>query len=185
MLDVVIRNGTLIDGTGSDRRTADVGISGGKIEAVGSLGEVSATKEIAARGKIVAPGFIDVHNHSDGWLIRERHFTPKTTQGFTTEVLMADGIGYAPVNDHTVREWLFYLRSLNGLRMSDWTGWETFEGFLEAIDGHTAQNAASHLPYANLRAMACGFGGGRAGRRGGAAAAGRHGPAAAVGASGG
>jgi len=161
MLDVVIRNGTLIDGTGSDRRSADVGISGGKIEAVGSLGEASAAKEIDATGRIIAPGFIDVHNHSDGWLIRERHFTPKTTQGFTTEVLMADGIGYAPVNEHTVREWLFYLRSLNGLRMSDWSGWETFEGFLEAIDGHTAQNAASHLPYANLRAMACGFGSGR------------------------
>jgi N-acyl-D-amino-acid deacylase len=160
MLDIVIRNGSLIDGTGSPRRVADVGISGGKIEAVGSLGEAAAVKEIDAAGKIVAPGFIDVHNHSDGWLIRERHFTPKTSQGFTTEVLMADGIGYAPVNEHTVREWLFYLRSLNGLRMSDWTGWETFEGYLEAIDGHTAQNAASHLPYANLRAMACGFGSG-------------------------
>ena len=123
MLDVVIRNGTLIDGTGSDRRSADVGISDGKIEAVGSLGEAAAAKEIDATGRIVAPGFIDVHNHSDGWLIRERHFTPKTTQGFTTEVLMADGIGYAPINEHTVREWLFYLRSLNGLRMSDWTGW--------------------------------------------------------------
>jgi N-acyl-D-amino-acid deacylase len=161
MFDIVIRNGTLIDGTGSPRRAADVGIAGGKIEAVGSLREAAAAKVIDAAGKIVAPGFIDVHNHSDGWLIRERHFTPKTTQGFTTEVLMADGIGYAPVNDQTVREWLFYLRSLNGLRMSDWTGWETFEEYLEAIDGHTAQNAASHLPYANLRAMACGFGSGR------------------------
>lgn len=161
MFDVLIRNGTLIDGTGSVRRMADVGISGGKIESIRPPGEARAVREINAAGKIVAPGFIDVHNHSDGWLIRERHFTPKTTQGFTTEVLMADGIGYAPVNDHTVREWLFYLRSLNGLRLSDWTGWETFEGFLEAIDGHTAQNAASHLPYANLRAMACGFGSGR------------------------
>ncbi|MBC8289039.1 MAG: amidohydrolase family protein [Planctomycetes bacterium] len=161
MLDIVIRNGTLIDGTGSLRRAADVGIASGRIEAVGSLAQAAAAREIDAAGKIVAPGFIDVHNHSDGWLIRERHFTPKTAQGFTTDVLMADGIGYAPVNEHTVREWLFYLRSLNGLRMSDWTGWETFEGYLEAIDGHTAQNAASHLPYANLRALACGFGSGR------------------------
>lgn len=158
MFDIVIRNGTLIDGTGGPRRSADVGIAGGKIEAVGTLGEAAATRVIDAAGKIVAPGFIDVHNHSDGWLIREANFAPKTTQGFTTEVLMADGIGYAPVNEQTVREWLFYLRSLNGLRMGDWTGWETFEEYLEAIDGHTAQNAASHLPYANLRAIACGFG---------------------------
>ena len=161
MFDIVIRNGMLIDGTGNRRRCADVGITAGKIAAVDSLAEAEAVCAIDAAGKIVAPGLIDVHNHSDGWLIRETDFTPKTAQGFTTEVLMADGIGYAPVNEQTVREWLFYLRSLNGLRMSDWTGWETFEEYLEAIDGQTFQNAASHLPYANLRTMACGFGSGR------------------------
>ena len=161
MFDIVIRNGTLIDGTGNNRRQADIGITDGKISAVDSLSEAGTARVIDAAGKIVAPGFIDVHNHSDGWLIREKNFTPKTTQGFTTEVLMADGIGYAPVNEQTAREWLFYLRSLNGLRMSDWTGWETFEEYLEAIDGQTSQNAASHLPYANLRTIACGFGSGR------------------------
>jgi len=161
MFDIVIRNGILIDGTGSSRRRVDIGVREGKISAIDSLEEAEAAQVIDASGKIVAPGFIDVHNHSDGWLIRESDFSPKTTQGFTTEVLMADGIGYAPVNAQTAREWLFYLRSLNGLRMSDWTGWETFEEYLETIDGQTAQNAASHLPYANLRAMACGFGSGR------------------------
>jgi len=158
VFDLVIRNGVVIDGTGAARFRADVAVRGDRIVDVGDLAGAAATREIDAAGRVVAPGFIDVHNHSDGWLIREKNFAPKTTQGFTTEVLMADGIGYAPVNEVTVREWFFYLRSLNGLRLQDWTGWETFEEYLLAIEGHTAQNAASHLPYANLRAMACGFG---------------------------
>ena len=158
MFDLIIRGGTLIDGTGEPRRAADVAVTGDRIAAVGDLIEATARTTIDATGLIVAPGFIDVHNHSDGWLIRERNFAPKTTQGFTTEVLQADGIGYGPVNEQTAREWLFYLRSLDGLRIQDWTGWETFEEFMEALDGSSAQNAASHLPYANIRSMACGFG---------------------------
>lgn len=159
MFDLIIRGGTVIDGTGSPRAKADVGISGDRITAVGALPpDASAARTVDATGLIVAPGFIDVHNHSDGWLIRERNFAPKTTQGFTTEVLQADGIGYGPINEQTAREWLFYLRSLDGLRLQDWTGWETFDEFMEALDGSSAQNAASHLPYANIRSMTCGFG---------------------------
>ena len=158
MFDLIIRGGTLIDGTGAPRRAADIAVSGDRIAAVGSLADSTAAKTIDATGLIVAPGFIDVHNHSDGWLLRERNFAPKTTQGFTTEVLQADGIGYAPVSQQTAREWLFYLRSLDGLRLQDWTGWETFDEFLETLDGRSAQNSASHLPYANIRSMACGFG---------------------------
>jgi N-acyl-D-amino-acid deacylase len=158
VFDLIIRGGTLIDGTGGPRRTADVAIKGDRIAAVGSLAVEATENTIDASGLIVAPGFIDVHNHSDGWLLREPNFAPKTTQGFTTEVLQADGIGYAPINQQTAREWLFYLRSLDGLRLQDWTGWETFEEFMDALDGSSAQNAASHLPYANIRSMACGFG---------------------------
>jgi N-acyl-D-amino-acid deacylase len=158
VFDLIICGGTLIDGTGSPRRAADVAVTGDRIAAVGDLSEASSPHTIDATGLIVAPGFIDVHNHSDGWLLRERNFAPKTTQGFTTEVLQADGIGYGPVNEQTAREWLFYLRSLDGLRIQDWTGWETFAEFMEALDGSSAQNAASHLPYANIRSMACGFG---------------------------
>lgn len=158
MPDLIIRGGTVIDGTRAPGVVADIAVNGDRIAAIGQLGEAQAAIEIDATGRVVAPGLIDVHNHSDGWLVRESNFAAKTTQGFTTEVLMADGIGYAPVNEHTAREWLFYLRSLDGLRLQDYSGWETFEEFLQTIDGHTAQNACSHLPYANLRSMACGFG---------------------------
>ena len=158
MFDLIIKGGTVVDGTGRPGESADVGITADRITAVGPLEAEAAARTIDASGCVVAPGFIDVHNHSDGWLIRESNFAPKTTQGFTTEILMADGIGYAPVNSQTACEWLFYLRSLDGLRLQDWSGWESFEEFLETLDGQTAQNAASHLPYANIRSMACGFG---------------------------
>lgn len=158
MYDLIIRHGLLIDGTGAARRRADVAIQGDRIAAIGLLDDAPARRTLDATGLIVAPGFIDVHNHTDGWLLRKPNFTAKTSQGITTEVLAADGIGYAPVSDATVREWFFYLRSLNGLRQDDWTGWKTFAEYLHALDGASSQNAAAHLPYANVRALACGFG---------------------------
>ena len=161
VFDLLIRNGTVIDGTGKNRKLADVAIICDRIADVGQIGDVPARRVIDATGLVVAPGFIDVHNHSDGWLIREPNFKPKTTQGFTTEVLMADGIGYAPVNEHTAAEWIFYLRALDGLRMQDYSGWRTFDEFMSQLSGRTAQNACSHLPYANLRSLAKGWGSGR------------------------
>ncbi len=158
MHDLIIRNGTVVDGSGSERFKADVAVAGDRIIHVGDLAAEKARHEIDASGCIVAPGFIDVHNHSDGWLIRKPNFIPKTMQGFTTEIIMADGIGYAPVDQYTAREWLFYLRALDGLTLQDYTGWESLHDFLSVIDGRSCQNFASHLPYANLRSLACGFG---------------------------
>lgn len=158
MFDYLIRNASVIDGTGSESQQTDVAVTGDRIAAIGDLNDAPARRVMDASGLVLAPGFIDVHNHSDGWLLREANFQPKTLQGFTTEVLMADGIGYAPVSPQTARDWLFYLRALDGLRLQDGCTWETVDEFLKAIDGHTAQNAAAHLPYANLRSIACGFG---------------------------
>ncbi len=158
MFDTIIRNGEVIDGTRSPRFRADVGIQGDRIAAIGNLGDAAAKDVIDATDKIVAPGFIDVHNHSDGWLLKKPHLTPKTLQGFTTEILMADGISYAPVNEATAAQWIFYLRSLNGLRQDEYRGWQSWREYMELLDGTAAQNSAAHLPYANIRSMACGFG---------------------------
>ena len=158
MFDLLIRNGTVIDGTRAPRIRADVGINGDRISAIGDLQAGTARREIDAAGKIVAPGFVDVHNHSDGWLLKKPHLTCKTTQGFTTEVLMADGISYAPVTSDTVDEWLFYLRALNALRLDEYLGWESLADYLDVLDRKTAQNFAVHVPYANVRANSCGWG---------------------------
>ncbi len=158
MFDLILRGGAVIDGSGSARYLADIGVKSGRIAQIGNLAEASAAHTIDVAGLVVAPGLIDVHNHSDGWLLKTPHLTPKTQQGFTTEVLMADGISYAPVSADNVREWVFYLRSLNGLRMDELTPCGTVDEYLERIAGRNVQNVASHLPYANLRALAGGFG---------------------------
>lgn len=156
-MDILLRGGTVIDGTGAPRARADVAIQGDRIAAVGNLAEITAAEVIDVSGKIVAPGFIDVHNHSDGWLIKQPHFTSKISQGFTTEVLASDGISYAPVDEIGAREWIYYLRSLNGLTLADYSGWQSIADYLALLDGSTSQNVAYQVPYANLRVLATGW----------------------------
>ena len=158
MFDLIIRNGTIIDGTRSPRFRGDLGIRGDRIESIGDLAAVEAPQTIDATGRIVAPGFVDVHTHSDGWLLKRPHLTPKTLQGFTTEVLMADGISYAPVKPHNADQWIFYLRALNALRIDEYLGWESIDDYMQILNGHCAQNVIAHVPYANVRVNACGFG---------------------------
>jgi N-acyl-D-amino-acid deacylase len=156
--DIVIKNGSVIDGTGAPAFTADIGIAADRIERIGDLSRSSAVLAIDAAGKAVAPGFVDVHNHSDAWLLKIPHLLPKTRQGFTTEVIMADGISYAPVDDTTSAEWIFYMRSLNGLLFEEYKGWRSVADYMDRLDGRCVQNATTHIPYANLRAKICGFG---------------------------
>ena len=157
MLDTIIEEGEVIDGSGAPRRRGDVGIQDQRIVALGDLREVEAGERIDARGKIVAPGFVDVHNHDDGWLLRRDHLPAKTLQGFTSELLMVDGISYAPVNEHTARQWLFYLRALDGLRQDEYLGWQSLDDYMRLLDRRNVQNSATHIPYANVRSLVCGF----------------------------
>ncbi len=158
MHDLILHGGTVIDGTGGNRYAADVGLSGDRITSIGDLSTAEAARRVDVSGRIVAPGFIDVHNHSDGWLLKRPHFLPKTSQGFTTEILMLDGISYAPVRPDTARQWLFYLRGLNSLRLEEYRGWESIGEFLAEFDRAAAQNVVGQVPYANVRSLVCGFG---------------------------
>ena len=159
MYDIVVANGTIIDGSRSARRRGDVGIRGDRIVAIGDLSGVEdAAEVIDAAGRIVAPGFVDVHNHSDSWLLRRPHMVSKTSQGFTTEVIMSDGISYAPVSRQTIHEWLYYMRGLNALQMEDYTGWQTLGDYMALLDRRNVQNAITQIPYANVRSLICGWG---------------------------
>ena len=84
--DILILNGAIVDGTGSPRYRADVGISNGRIEAIGSLVHAEAARRIDAAGHVVAPGFIDMHTHSDVTLFDDPGGDSKAHQGVTTEV---------------------------------------------------------------------------------------------------
>src|SRR5258708_15599495 len=158
MYDILIKNGTVIDGSKAPRFRADVGIQADRIQHVGNLDGAEAQHVIDAQGKIVAPGSVDVHTHSDAWLLKMPHFFPKTSQGFTTEIIMADGISYAPVDSHTAHDWIFYLRCLNGLRLDEYRGWNSIAEYMALLDRRNVQNVATHIPYANVRTLACGFG---------------------------
>ena len=85
--DLVVANGTVIDGSGAEGRRADIGIRDGKIAAIGDLSKASAKRKIDAAGLVVAPGFIDMHNHSDDTLLDEPKCESMIRQGVTTMVL--------------------------------------------------------------------------------------------------
>lgn len=96
-MDIKITNGRVVDGTGAPERVADIGISGSVIRDVGDLSGVSASTVIEASGKLVCPGFIDAHSHSDAYLLIEPSATSKTFQGITTEVVGNCGASAAPL----------------------------------------------------------------------------------------
>jgi dihydroorotase/N-acyl-D-amino-acid deacylase len=100
--DVVIRNGHVIDGTGSPWYAADIGIRGGKIAAIGHLEGVAARRTLDARGMVVAPGFIDMLGQSEQSILVNPHLPSKIYQGITTEVT-GEGGSIAPLNDAVVQ----------------------------------------------------------------------------------
>src|SRR5688572_3468867 len=99
MLDVVIRGGTVVDGTGTPPETVDLGVQDGRIVAIGRLGEADTARVIDATGRVVAPGFIDIHGHSDLTILGDPRACSAVTQGVTTEVIGNCGHGCAPARD--------------------------------------------------------------------------------------
>src|SRR5260221_11470312 len=101
MLDLVIRGGTLVDGTGAPRRTADVGVAGGRVVAVGRV-DSAAAETVDAEGALVAPGFVDIHTHYDGQATWDPRLQPSSNHGVTTIGMGNCGVGFAPVRptDH-------------------------------------------------------------------------------------
>ncbi len=95
--DVLFTGGTVIDGTGAPRVRADVAVAGDRIAAVGELAGAQAARVIDARGRIVAPGFIDAHTHDDNLLLVDPAMTPKTSQGVTTVIAGNCGVSLAPL----------------------------------------------------------------------------------------
>jgi N-acyl-D-aspartate/D-glutamate deacylase len=136
--DLVIRGGTVVDGTGAPARTADVAIDGDRIVAVGPrLGP--GRREIVADGALVAPGFVDIHAHYDGQATWDKHLTPSSWQGVTTVVMGNCGVGFAPVRpaDHQrLIELMEGVEDLPGGALHEGLSWEwqTIAEYLDAVD---------------------------------------------------
>ena len=95
--DLLIRNATIVDGTGAPRYPGDIGVRAGRIVQIGHLESARANVEIDATGKVAAPGFIDAHTHDDRLLLSAPDMTPKVSQGVTTVVAGNCGISLAPM----------------------------------------------------------------------------------------
>jgi N-acyl-D-aspartate/D-glutamate deacylase len=136
--DLVIRGGTVVDGTGAPARTADIAITDGVITAVGRV-DAKGRQEIDADGALVTPGFVDIHTHYDGQITWDPLLTPSCWHGVTTIVMGNCGVGFAPVKPDS-HEWLIGLmegvEDIPGAALSagiQWK-WETFPEYLDAID---------------------------------------------------
>mgnify|MGYP006292460863 CR=1 FL=1 len=154
--DTIIRNGKVVDGTGRPAFKADVGLSNGRIGAVGNLSTANARKEIDASGKVVCPGFIDTHTHSDLLLLYDRQHANALQQGVTTEILGQDGMSYAPLSRSKLEMYYKYLAGVNGAPPVplDWSSvWE----FRDRFDGTVAINTAYQVPHGTLRLETLGF----------------------------
>jgi len=139
MHDLVIRGGKLVDGTGGPAREADVAVEAGRIAAVGSaLG--AGREEIDARGKLVTPGFVDVHTHYDGQATWDSLLTPSCWHGVTTLVMGNCGVGFAPVrpgNEDFLIGLMEGVEDIPGTALAagmKW-GWETFPEYLDVLEG--------------------------------------------------
>ena len=95
--DFLFVGGEVIDGTGAERVRADLAVTGDRGSAIGELSNMLAGRKIDATGRIVAPGFIDVHTHDDNLLFCDPDMTPKTSQGVTTVVVGNCGVSLAPL----------------------------------------------------------------------------------------
>lgn len=139
MYDLLIRNGTVVDGTGAVARVADVAIADGSIVAVGPALDGDASQVIDADGLLVTPGFVDIHTHYDGQVTWDEVLEPSSLHGVTTLVMGNCGVGFAPVRPGG-EEWLIQLmegvEDIPGAALSegiDWA-WETFPEYLDALD---------------------------------------------------
>jgi N-acyl-D-amino-acid deacylase len=148
--DILIVNGTVVDGTGEPRYKADVGISSGKISAIGNLGDAEAARKIDAEGHVVSPGFIDMHSHSDVTLIDDPGGESKAYQGVTTEVTGNCAYSPFPAGPAGVKK----LRAdMGGVLISnaEWT-WSTMDEWANVIETNGVSiNVAAQVGNAALR----------------------------------
>ncbi len=159
--DLLIRNGTVVDGTGAPPRTADVALRDGRIVEVGSAegGRVDGTaaRTIDADGALVAPGFVDIHTHYDGQATWDSQMIPSSWHGVTTVVFGNCGVGFAPVRTHDRQRLIELMEGVEDIPGTalheglDWR-WESMSDYLDVLgEKHRDVDVAGQFPHGSLR----------------------------------
>ena len=162
MLDVIIRNGEVIDGTGATRYRADVGIKDGRIVQIGRIDGDAATV-IDATGKVVCPGFVDVHTHFDAQVFWDDALTPSPLHGVTSAFAGNCGFTIAPLSyDPADGEYLLNMLArvegmpVEALRQGVPWNWKTTAEYFDRIDGHLGINLGLSVGHSAIRRVVMG-----------------------------
>ena len=159
--DLLIRGGTLVDGTGAAARTADVAVKDGRIVEVGRV-TGSAARTLDADGLTVTPGFVDIHTHYDGQVTWDTTLAPSSQHGVTTVVMGNCGVGFAPVHPD---QHDFLIQLMEGVEDIPGTAlhegiaweWETFPEYLNALAKRRwSMDVGTQVPHGAVRAYVMG-----------------------------
>jgi N-acyl-D-amino-acid deacylase len=155
--DLLIRGGTIVDGTGAAPRAGGVAVEDGRIRVLPRHAELPAARTIDATDRYLAPGFIDLHSHSGLWLLHEPLHEPKVRQGVTTEVIGVDGNSYAPfANPDDLLDFVHLNAGLDG-RPDIAYDWDTVASYLRRFDNATSVNVAFLVGNSALRIPVLGW----------------------------
>ena len=163
MYDLIIRNATIVDGTGTPSFNGDVAISGGKIAKVGSV-DGEAKRELDAQGKLLAPGWVDVHSHMDGQATWDPLCSPAANHGITTLIMGNCGVGFAPCasNDEAHDRLIAVMEDVEDIPGSalhegvKWN-WESFPEYLDAVEAFPrAIDVGAQVPHCAVRTYVMG-----------------------------
>lgn len=160
MLDLIIRGGSLVDGTGSPARLADIGIRDGRIAAIGDITE-EATRTVDATGHVVAPGFVDIHTHFDAQVFWDTTLSPSPLHGVTTVIAGNCGFTIAPLEAEHGEYLMKMLARVEGMPLTSleegvpWN-WRTFGEYLDRIDGTLMPNAGFLVGHSAIRRVVMG-----------------------------
>jgi len=157
MLDLLVKDGIVVDGTGAPRRRADIGVKDGRIAAVGEIGE-GAKQTIDAGGRVVAPGFVDVHTHYDAQVFWDHSLSPSSYHGVTTIVGGNCGFSIAPLSGKTEdSEYLLHMLArvegmpVESLQQGVPWDWTSFGSYLDKLEGRLGINAAFMVGHSAVR----------------------------------